>query len=616
LAFLTLFLLVPTVFAKQDDTTTISTTTTAPIEDVDIKQKTKDIYEKVKRSDIQASFFGTEYSEGESATIWLQLLRSYQPLNNATCYITAYFPTNHSKFLDSVVMNYLAGSDGLYYYDLTAPSMLGVYMLSATCNIPEQAFIDDFLDYSKLEEYENVTIIDGKIVLYPYVGAWTALDSSGNGRHGTLTNMESSDWVVGKLNGALIFDGVNEYVDLENIANFDKEQSFSVSAWIKTTSNKTQNIISRRDTQPNIERGWEFQIKNGKLKFTVSRSITNTYWVSQESLLSINDGNWHHAVATWTRVTGSWGYPSNIKLYIDGQLADSYPSGNVVGWSIMNDAHCQISGKIFDTYNVFDGVIDEVVVYTKVLSLPEVQFRYNNGTGTENMIEDVSSFVYGWWHLNPVIGATSGYIKSSLISLNGISWLDYFSDYVLNDGSIEFKILDSADNPICSSLGDISSCAGTTSPIKLYAKLAKPFANSTSPEIDRWWVRWVMPTIEEIRGAGEMYISSVSLENIGDEMIIKMLQNARILNDRVVNFHNSQYCIDNSTLLHNITYDYCVGGSCKLMSDLMREPCQYGCDYQLSECKKPPYSYALWGFGGVAGFLVLIAFVLKMQGRI
>jgi hypothetical protein len=392
----------------------------------------------------------------------------------------------------------------------------GVYVSSATCYNPYNAFVDNFLDYSKLEEYENVTIINGKIILYPYVGMWTALDSSGNNRSGTLANMESSDWVVGKLNGALKFDGTDEYVDLEDIANFDKEQSFSIEAWIKTTSNKTQNIISRRDTQPNIERGWEFQIKNGKLKFTVSRSTTNTYWVSQESLQSINDGNWHHVVATWTGVTGTWGYPSNIKLYIDGQLADSYPSGNVVGWSILNDAHCQISGKVFDAYNVFDGVIDEVVIYTKVLSLSEVQFRYNNGTGTETMIADV--FPYGWWHLNPMIGATSGYIKSSLIPLNGISWLEYSSDYVLHNGSINFKVLSSNNTVLCNNLGNIQDCADETSSIKLYAELTKPYLNSTSPEIDNWWVNWIGATIEELRGSGEMHISSGNISFVSEAL--------------------------------------------------------------------------------------------------
>ena len=618
---------ITTTTLKTTTTTTIATTTTVttttlkpttttmvfpddPVEAISVvNTKVIDIYSKVQSSDLKLDFFGTEYQAGASGTIWLQLLRNYQPINDASCYATAYYP-DKSVYLNRTLMSYLSGSDGLYYYDLIVPSVQGVYMLSAVCYIPEQAFIDNFLDYSNLEEYMNVTIIDGKVILYPFVGAWTALDSSGNNRDGTLINMESSDWVVGKLNGALIFDGVNEYVDLENIANFDKEQSFSVEGWVKTISNKTQNIISRRDTQPNIERGWEFQIKNGKLKFTVSRSITNTYWVSQESLQNINDGNWHHVVATWTGVIGSWGYPSNIKLYIDGQLADSYPSGNVVGWSIMNDAHCQISGKVFDTYSVFDGVIDEVVVYTRVISLSEVQFRYNNGTGTETMIADV--FPYGWWHLNPVIGATSGYIKSSLISLSGVSWLEYFSDYILHDGSINFKILSSNNTVLCNNLGDISGCAGAVSSIKLYAELTKPYLNSTSPAIDSWWVRWIIPTIEEIRGSSELHVSALSVNNsaIADEVIIKMLMNARILNDRVVNFHNHQYCTGNMTLQHNVTYEYCAGsGDCRQMADIMDENCAYGCDYANASCKPSPMLSFIIFIVGIIIFVVVAVMI-------
>jgi hypothetical protein len=590
--------------AEKPPTTTITTTTTIEATD---KEKLKDIYKKVETSDLKMEFLGTEYVAGEPAIIWLQLLRNYQPINNAACYATSYFP-NKTMFLNRTLMDFLSGSDGLYYYDLTAPSTAGVYMLSAECVIPQDAFSDDFLDYSKLESWENITIFDDKIILSPYAGAFSAFDSSGNGRHGTLANMEISDWVAGKLNGALKFDGVNEYVDLEGIANFDKEQSFSVESWIKTTSNKTQNIISRRDAQPNIERGWEFQTKNGKLKFTVSRSITNTYWVSQESLQSINDGNFHHVIATWTGVTGTWGYPSNIKLYIDGQLADSYPSGNVVGWSIMNDAHCQISGKVFDTYNVFDGVIDEVVVYTKVLSLSEVQFRYNNGTGTENMMIDV--FPYGWWHLNPLIGVTEGYIRSSPIVLDGINWHSFSSDYALNDGSISFKILDSANNPICSSLGDISACAGSTSPIKIYAELTKPFSNSTSPEIDRWWVTWSVATIEEIRGAGEIHISSASsviAEKVWTEFFIK--------GTPPLMPSTNYYCLG-SSLMKNITFDFCEAGVCKEYSKAEPQFCAYGCDVEMNACREAPYMIALKIFGGVVIFLLLLFGFLKWAGKV
>ena len=40
----------------------------------------------------------------------------------------------------------------------------------------------------------------------------TVYDSSGNGINGNRTNMEDSDWVAGKINNSLQFDGVNEYV--------------------------------------------------------------------------------------------------------------------------------------------------------------------------------------------------------------------------------------------------------------------------------------------------------------------------------------------------------------------------------------------------------------------
>jgi hypothetical protein len=520
--------LVATIFFLLSVQTILSVSDKCEIDDKS-KKDISDILSKVSK--IEMKIHGTEYFQNENATVWLQLLRDYQPINNGSCFVTIYFP-NKTVWLNEILMTYLNDSDGIYYYDTVTPSTSGVYMVSASCYVPKNAFTDDFLDYSKLESYGNITIYDDKIILFPYVGMWTALDSSGNNRNGTLTNMESSDWVIGKLNGALKFDGVNEYVDFENIANFDKEQSFSVEAWINTASNKTQNIISRRDAQPNIERGWEFQIKNGKLKFTVSRSITNTYWVSQESVQSINDRNWHHVVATWTGVVGSWGYPSNIKLYIDGQLADSYPSGNVVGWSIMNDAHCQISGKVLDTYNVFDGIIDETVIYTKELNLGEVQFRYNGGAGTENMIGEV--FPYGWWHLNSVIGTTNGYIRSIPISLGAIGWQEFSSEYVSYDGSINFKILNSNNTVLCNGLGDISICAGSTSPIKLYAELTKPYLNSTSPEIEKWWAKWFSRDIEEIRGSSEMHVSSP--ESLIDDIALRVIAYFLALKEKLLKF--------------------------------------------------------------------------------
>jgi hypothetical protein len=104
-------------------------------------------------------------------------------------------------------------------------------------------------------------------------------------------------------------------------------------------------------------------------------------------------------------------------------------------------------------------------------------------------------------------------------------------------------------------------------------------------------------------------LTNVTINEIGDEVILKMLQHARILNQRVVNFHNHQYCVDNSTLQHNVTYNYCIGGNCKLLEDIMNEPCQYGCDPERAVCNSAPYLTNIYIFGAVI-ILITVSLVL------
>ena len=55
-----------------------------------------------------------------------------------------------------------------------------------------------------------------------------AYDSSGNGNDGNLTN--GPTWATGKIGGALSFDGVDDYVELDNF-ELGGEMSFSV--WVR-----------------------------------------------------------------------------------------------------------------------------------------------------------------------------------------------------------------------------------------------------------------------------------------------------------------------------------------------------------------------------------------------
>jgi hypothetical protein len=80
------------------------------------------------------------------------------------------------------------------------------------------------------------------------------------------------------------------------------------------------------------------------------------------------DGNWHHVVG----VADS----SNLilKLYVDGNLVatSSYGGSTQIGNSELN-----IGRNPGATFQVFNGVIDEVRIYNRALSAEEVKILYN-----------------------------------------------------------------------------------------------------------------------------------------------------------------------------------------------------------------------------------------------
>jgi len=130
-------------------------------------------------------------------------------------------------------------------------------------------------DANKIEITGGVAKLKGTPVV-PY--AWyhlnessgsLASDSSGNGRNGTLMNMEDIDWVAGKLNNCLVFDGVNEYVSCGDIADFERTDTFSLEAWVKTT-NTGQDILTRYSGGKGFI---SYVATAGKIYFTLRNAI-------------------------------------------------------------------------------------------------------------------------------------------------------------------------------------------------------------------------------------------------------------------------------------------------------------------------------------------------------
>jgi hypothetical protein len=93
-------------------------------------------------------------------------------------------------------------------------------------------------------------------------------DSSGMNYHGTLTNMNNSDWVNGVDGYGLEFDGVNDYVYLGQDIAQEYDDQLTVCAWLKADDKSHQNwgniVTENSDGNGNQITG--FTLRN-KVKF-------------------------------------------------------------------------------------------------------------------------------------------------------------------------------------------------------------------------------------------------------------------------------------------------------------------------------------------------------------
>jgi hypothetical protein len=119
---------------------------------------------------------GTEYSPDDPATMFVQLKDSQGlPVMNGSCNLDIWYPLNatgqHPYTVQDAPMLKALGDDGIYYYDMTAPSILGVYMLSAKCSYA----------YNWIWFYPPTESIYKPIMSAPVFGTWTGNTLSLNG---------------------------------------------------------------------------------------------------------------------------------------------------------------------------------------------------------------------------------------------------------------------------------------------------------------------------------------------------------------------------------------------------------------------------------------------------
>jgi hypothetical protein len=218
----------------------------------------------------------------------------------------------------------------------------------------------------------SASLTDGLVAYWSFNegSGSTVYDYSGNSNHGTIYG---ATWTAaGALGNALEFDG-DDYILIPNdLSQQITTNQITVSAWINLyadVGNDQARIICKQET---VRRAWGLEIfgenyggsTGNQINFHDTDGSTASYNSLSTTHLNLNQP--YHVLVTDDAGT--------ITMYIDG--LEDYSSSIGYGIPSSIDAPIIIGATNTPDRFFFNGIIDEVLIYNRVLSQGEISALY------------------------------------------------------------------------------------------------------------------------------------------------------------------------------------------------------------------------------------------------
>jgi hypothetical protein len=214
-------------------------------------------------------------------------------------------------------------------------------------------------------------IITDGLVLYldaanvkSYPGSGTTWTDIAAGNNGTLINGPTFNSANG---GSIVFDGVDDYVNLGNPSSLNITAEITLSVWVKIPSYNTgvfSDIIRKGISFGGSDASYFIGIINDG---RISWEIVNDSNVRQTRVVSAVDAAAYNGL--WTNFTGTYD-GSRLTLYINGILYSTALFG-------LSPIRVRTGNVTIGGTRYLDGKVSNVVIYNRALSAQEILQNYN-----------------------------------------------------------------------------------------------------------------------------------------------------------------------------------------------------------------------------------------------
>lgn len=231
------------------------------------------------------------------------------------------------------------------------------------CDVGPAPFGDDIIDV------QDLVVLSEYLFTYPGAVAYWKLDETeGDKAHDSVADCNGTligdpVWQPddGKKNGALQFDGIDDYVETDFVLN-PAEGAFSVFAWIQGGA-PGQVILSQADGIGTGEIWLGADALDGNLTTGLRPPGGRSPTPPMVSDFVITDGQWYHIGIVVTEPGVRNLYADGIRVAFDTQPVE-LPS---------SDGALKIgASKDLDSTSFFSGLIDDVRIYDMALTAEQI----------------------------------------------------------------------------------------------------------------------------------------------------------------------------------------------------------------------------------------------------